>query len=331
MRTNFGAISEFWQRSGESPSPRPSPRGRGGIGASRSGHRAASKKTGRGLRVSLSPSPRCRAVAAGWERAGVRGIAAGFTLIELVISGSLMALILVSGYLCLSAALSSQKLIEPRVEILQNARVAMNLMAADLRAACPLDKQFDLLGMSRKLGEMEADNLDFATHNYTPRHPNEGDFCEESFFVDKNLETGQLSLYRRRNPRLAVEPLTGGSKEEIATGVLGLHFEYFDGLDWYDTWGDAEGQGKPQTSNRQQPNLEGMPEAVRITLWLDSNPRARKPSDTATPPEKSETEPPLVFQTVARLNLAARSRPTDSTDSGTSSDASGQGNTGQTQ
>ena len=97
----------------------------------------------------------------------------GFTLIELVISGSLMALILVSGYLCLSAALSSQKLIEPRVEILQNARVAMNLMAADLRAACPLDKQFDLLGMSRKLGEMEADNLDFATHNYTPRHPNE--------------------------------------------------------------------------------------------------------------------------------------------------------------
>src|SRR5262249_43612856 len=40
---------------------------------------------------------------------------AGFTLIEVVISSALMALIVVSAYLCLQAALSSQKLIEPRV------------------------------------------------------------------------------------------------------------------------------------------------------------------------------------------------------------------------
>jgi hypothetical protein len=39
---------------------------------------------------------------------------------------------------------------------------------------------------------------------------------------------------------------------------------------------------------------------VRITLWLDANPRAR-----TAQARTSTNEPPLVFQTVARLNLAA--------------------------
>lgn len=235
----------------------------------------------------------------------------GFTLIEVTISGALMAMILVSGYVCLNAAMSSQKLIEPRVEIFQSARVAMALMAADLRNACPLSKEFDLLGMSRTLGEVEADNLDFATHNYTPRRPREGDFCEVSYFLDKDLESGQMSLYRRRNPRLALDPLSGGNKEELAKGLAGLRFEYYDGLDWYDSWGDVEGGGKAQSSRRERFNLEGLPEAVRITLWFDSNPRAKKklePAETAAKAEKPAGEPPLVFQTVARLNLAANAR-----------------------
>jgi hypothetical protein len=50
-----------------------------------------------------------------------------------------------------------------------------------------------------------------------------------------------------------------------------------------------------------------MPEAVRITLWFDPNPKA-KPAQAATGVETESSvdqtnEPPLVFQTVARLNL----------------------------
>jgi hypothetical protein len=214
-----------------------------------------------------------------------------------------MALILASGYLCLHSALASQKLIEPRVEILQNARVAMATMAADLRAACPLSKDIDLLGMQRTLGEFEADNLDFGTHNYTPRHPNEGDFCQVSYFMARDSTTGQFLLLRRRNPRIAPDPLSGGSLEELARGLLGLRFEYYDGLDWYGTWGDLE--GKAQTSLRLRSNVSGLPEAVRITLWLDSNPRTRTSDQTAA---QTNREPPLVFQTIARINLAANAR-----------------------
>jgi len=233
---------------------------------------------------------------------------AAFTLIEITISSALMALILVSGYICLNAAIASQKVIEPRVEVLQNARVAMAVMTADLRSACPLSKEYDFLGMHRMLGEVPADNLDFATHNYTPRRPTEGDFCQTSLFLERDPRFGQFTLWRRRNPRIALNPLSGGSREEIATGLLGLKFEYYDGYEWYDSWGDVERRGKAQSSQRERYNLEGLPEAVRITLWFDPNPRSRQ----AAASQGATNGPPLVFQTVARLNLADVPQPSGS-------------------
>lgn len=228
--------------------------------------------------------------------------ASAFTLIEVVISASLMALVLVAAYVCLSAGLSSKKLVEPRADIVQNARVAMNIMAADLRAACPIGSDYQFIGMHRLIGDMEADNIDFGTHNYTPKRPLEGDFCQASFYVDKDPETGRFSLWRRRNPLIAIDPLSGGSKEEIAKGIVGLRFEYSDGLDWYDDWGEVKAS-KRDPADEPPANMVGMPEAVRITLSLDSNPKPKKSADDDLRP----TEPPFVFQTIARLNLAGTS------------------------
>ena len=149
-------------------------------------------------------------------------------------------------------------------------------------------------------GDIEGDSLDFATHNYTPRGHGEGDFCAVSVFLDKDPRSGQLSLFRRRNPHITLDPLSGGSREQIAKGVRGLKLEYSDGYDWYDDWGDTDLRGKRQFSMRLQPNLSGLPEAVRITLWLSPNPRATLSQEQGI----TNNEPPLVFQTVARLNLA---------------------------
>ena len=81
------------------------------------------------------------------------------------------------------------------------------IMSADLRGACPLSTNYPFLGMHRMVGDSDADNLDFATHNYTPHRPHEGDFCEISFFVDKDPVSGTFTLWRRRNPTLALDPL----------------------------------------------------------------------------------------------------------------------------
>lgn len=259
----------------------------------------------------LNPALKRRAIAgcpsgtiANREAKGHRENKTGFTLIEVVVSMALMALILVCAYACLSACLSSRKMIEPRADVLQNARVAMALMSADLRNACPLSSDNPFLGMQRMLGQVEADNLDFATHNYTPRQPRESDYCEVSYFVDQDQD-GQMCLYRRRNPTLAPDPLSGGSREEIAQGILGVRFEYFDGTDWYDEWGNAEhpeDTAEGTAASLLQANDQGMPEAVRITLMLDSDPQAKAATNSETAPQGV----PLVFQTVVRLVLADR-------------------------
>lgn len=237
-----------------------------------------------------------------------------FTLLEVIISVALLSLILVSAYMCFDAGIRGRKIVEPRVEVLQNARVAMALMTADLRSACPLSKDIDFLGMHRMAGPSPSDRLDFATHDYTPRHEREGDFCEESFYLDKDPVSGRFNLYRRRNPTMAPKPLEGGTREEIATGLLGARFEYTDGFDWYETWGEIKGS-KQETSQRDQPNLSGMPEAVRITLFFDPDPSVKM-----TPGEEQITNgPPLVFQTVAYLTLADASQ---SSSSGSSSSSS---------
>jgi len=227
-------------------------------------------------------------------------------------------MILVAAYLCLNSGFSSKKLVESRTDIFQTARVAMALVSADLRCACRLSKDFEFVGTHRMLGDVQADNLDFATHNYSPRRLREFDWCEVSYFLDKERESGKFSLWRRRDPTPDNEPLSGGSREEIARGLKGLRFEYFDGYEWYDEWGDPQGRHKGQSSSLQSPNLSGLPEAVRITLWFDAN-LPRSASTNTAFAEKDSVEPPLVFQTVARLNLAGVSQ--RSASSGSSSNS----------
>src|SRR5262249_35623568 len=221
--------------------------------------------------------------------------------------------ILASAYLCFRSGVASQKLIETRSDILQSARVALTLMSADLRCACPLSKKFEFIGMNRMLGEVEADNLDFATHHYTPRREREGDFCEISYFLDKDRDSGQFSLWRRRDATPDDDPLSGGTREEIARGLRGLKLEYYDGFDWYQEWGDPEGRRRGEVSLIDHPNLAGLPEAVRITLWFDPTPQTKRERGS----KKASLDPPLVFQTVARLNLAAVSLTSTSSGSAT--------------
>jgi prepilin-type N-terminal cleavage/methylation domain-containing protein len=236
----------------------------------------------------------------GRKKGGGTTRRSGFTLIELTISAAIGAIVLVASYLCLSAGLASQKLIEPRTEVLQTARVVLAMMTADLRSACSLSPDYDFVGEPRTLGTMPADNLDFATHYYTPNRPREGDYCQVSYFADKSGKSEHFSLWRRRNPRIAPEPLAGGSREELARGLRGLKLEYYDGLDWYESWGDTNPDKNQKNKTLVASNLFGMPEAVRITLTLEATP----PKNAASDSTDEHPEPPLVFQTVVRLELA---------------------------
>ena len=249
-------------------------------------------------------------------------LSSGFTLVELVISSALMTVILVTGYLCLSAGVSSEQLVNTRSEAVQSARVALNLMSADLRSAAPLWRELEFVGMRRKIGSMDADNIDFGTRNYTPAKPGEMDFCEVSYFLQKDPESESYILFRRRDATPDPEPLAGGNNEEIARGMAGLRIEYYDGWDWWDEWGDPE--GKQRFSTFPDPNVSGLPEAVKITLSLDPDYADRK----GDAPEE-ESGAPIVFQTVARINLATYFYQRSSSSRNTSNEsASGANNNG---
>jgi type II secretory pathway component PulJ len=215
-----------------------------------------------------------------------------FTLIELVISGALMSVILVAGYLCLTAGVGSQRLVEARSDAAQSGRVALAMIAADFRSAVQLSREYEFVGMRRSVDQVDADNVDFATRNFVPTRPEEADWCETSYFVQKDQKSGEYVLFRRRDPTPDPEPLSGGNSEEIARGVKGFRLEYYDGWEWFDEWGDPE--GKEQFSALPEPNASGMPEAVRITLTLQTGEKV----------EEGTEEPTFVLQTTARLNMA---------------------------
>jgi len=270
--------------------------------------------------------------------------ARGFTLVELVVGVMVISGILAAAYACLHAGLTGQDDLLVRREAGQCARAALGLLAADLRAACRLDEDIEFVGMDREIGGVEADNIDFATRNWTPRGPGEGGSTEVSWYVDRSFETGGLALWRRRDPTPDREPLDGGFKEEIASGIASFRVEYSDGFIWYDEWGSAEGKDRMGTIEAAAWNSTGLPEAVRITLAFQPKPvplpRPGAETDGAPEPEaskddlaaakgprepepkplarglegpggpgdplaKSEKPPrPLTFRTVVRLNLA---------------------------
>ena len=257
----------------------------------------------------------------------------GVTLVELMVGVSMMTGIIASAYFCLHAGFTSQTALDEHMEQVQKARVMLSLMTKDLRHACVWSEDSPFVGMDRTLGTMEADNLDFTTHNWSPRARGEGDICEISYYVNKDPRTGAIGIWRRRDSSPDPEPLSGGEREELVPGVRALRFEYYDGFLWYDSWGRVdprrELQSQPTESRDESSmsllagNLYGLPDAVRISIAFgdEQEEEARRAIPTATSGagrDADSSSTPRIFQTVVYLNLAnrARSYSVDTNDAG---------------
>ena len=128
-----------------------------------------------------------------------------------------MALILVSAYLCLGAGFSAQKVIEPRAEIIQNARVAMAIMTADLRAACPLSKIRDFHRHDADDGRTWRRTILISRRIITRRATRAKAIFARKAFISTRIRRRDNSASGAGATRLiALDALSGGSKEEIA-------------------------------------------------------------------------------------------------------------------
>lgn len=271
----------------------------------------------------------------------------GMTLLELTVGVAVMSGVIASAYLCLHAGFTSQSALNAHLDELQKARVILALIAKDLRHACVWSKDAPFIGLDRTLGTMEADNLDFTTHHWSPQSPGEGDTCEVSYYVNQNARTGEIGVWRRRDTSPDPELTAGGQEEELITGISELRFEYYDGFLWYDEWGQVDPRrelpreptqsGNTSSTSLLAGNLYGLPDAVRISIAFGGDeesdaepaepPRTAAPPETAEPPETMQSTAPVdvsgarVYQTVVHLNLAARARSASSSTTSSSSSA----------
>lgn len=229
----------------------------------------------------------------------------GFTLIEILITSAITVIVAGGAYGCLRAAISTQSMVNERMDNMQTARSVIRLITEDLRATTPMLGESEFLGLDRIIKNAEGDNIDFATKNYSYSRPGEADFCEVSYFVTSSDVEGELILMRRRDPTPDTKPIEGGQIEMIARGLRYLKFEYYDGVEWYDDWGSTDNIKPDQDSLLLPGNLYGIPSAVRISLSF------AKPSDNPgqtirTRQPGSKQEAPANLQTIVFIHASTK-------------------------
>jgi prepilin-type N-terminal cleavage/methylation domain-containing protein len=196
-----------------------------------------------------------------------RGVGqAGFTLMELMLSLALLALIMIIVYGSFHAVAGSKLHAEIRVESDQQARTLMWMMCRELRGAVftPLIPSHVLLvGQASRQGGMPMDSITFATLDPSHRRALDAFSAEEDvtytaapnpnhrgwFMWTRSERSG---LLQTANPP-AIPPTI------LATNVLSVHFRYFNGFQWVESW-----------DSTSSPAGQALPQAISIELMMAS-------------------------------------------------------------
>ena len=209
------------------------------------------------------------------ERAPHRGIARGFTLVELLVAIVIMSLISVLIYNAFSSMKRSREGIERVDDRYREGRLAMARMTRELQSAfisfhAPINSAL-LVERTAFIGSTgtPADRLDFDSfsNRRLDRNSHVSDQCELSYFGSANPELpGVTDLARRYSTTLDLDPKAGGRVEVLATDIDLFDLQYLDPMsgNWVDTWDTTQSiTGQPAR----------LPLQVRIALVLNGGTR----------------------------------------------------------
>jgi general secretion pathway protein J len=203
----------------------------------------------------------------------------GFTLLELLVAISILAMISVLIYSAFAAMRKSREGLARIQDRYREGRLAMDYIRRDLSAAylslhLPIDQRL-LVQKTLFVGKRgtPTDRVDFNTFSNVrrDRDAHESDQVEVSYFGSQNpVASGTLDLARRASSRLDLDPQHGGRVEVLATDIDMFQLDYLDpstGM-WVETWDSTQVTGQP---NR-------MPFQVRVTLVLNAGRRSTSES-----------------------------------------------------
>jgi prepilin-type N-terminal cleavage/methylation domain-containing protein len=193
-----------------------------------------------------------------------RASQAGFTLMELMLSLALLALIMIILFGTFHAVAASKLHAEVRVQSDQEGRSLMWMVCRELRGAVftPLIPSHVLMvGQASRQGGMPMDTITFATLDPGHRRALDGFSAEENITyaaVPNPNHRGWFMWTRSERSGLlqTANPPTS-PPTVLASNVLSVHFRYYNGFQWVESW-----------DSTSSPAGQALPQAISIELTV---------------------------------------------------------------
>jgi prepilin-type N-terminal cleavage/methylation domain-containing protein len=227
----------------------------------------------------LSPSP-SRGEGASKDSPSGRTRCSGFTLVEVLVTLGLLALVLAMAYGSLWSTVDGITRMEGRSDREQAARILLEMIDRELRSALLTteDNRLYFLGKNGTANDQPADQLTWVQAGHLKLHPDllETETSEVSYWLESDTDGHQV-LYRREDATRDGDPAEGGETYRLSDAVIGLDFEYYGPQGWTDEWDSRLDKG--------------LPRVVQVSLFL--------PAESPDP----EAEP-IEFRSLVDLPLA---------------------------
>ncbi len=217
-----------------------------------------------------------------------RGRSGGVTLLEVLVSISILALIgtlIYGAFDGMSRSRAGISRISDRYHQGRGAiaRISRELQAAFLSRHQPADKNIAVrLTAFAGQDSSPADRVDFTAfaHRRLVRNTHESDQCEVGYFGSRDPDRDKLDLVRREAKVIDLEPTRGGVVNVLAEDIESFNVQYLDPVtgEWVDSW----------DSTQPAAQFERLPSQVWVTLVLNGGPGGK--------PIQFETKVPIPMQ-----------------------------------
>ncbi len=197
---------------------------------------------------------------------GGRARQAGFTLIEVMVAITVLAMASTLIWTAFAQTGKNKKVVEASNDRYHQGMVAMRRICADLAQAVitvnfnPQQPTFESAFMGRNEDPDTIDFMSFA-HRRRLRDVHESDQCEIGYSVVEDPEDREIrNLVRRESRRVDDDPEKGGARLVLVEDVLEFDLQYYDAAmdQWEDEWDTTQVSGKPNQ----------LPPQVRIRLVI---------------------------------------------------------------